>query len=369
MAKIGRNDPCPCGSGKKYKKCHLNREGQPIFTEGEVKGMASSHKIQKKCFHPSAGKVTCKGKIINAHTVSKSGSLKRIANNGKVLHFKPDINSLFETGGKLIAKEVGVNVASTFPGFCQHHDKEMFAPVEDVEFESTQYNCFLLGFRALTKEIYTKQSALELTPKMRELDRGRDQYLQMQIQSFIDAYKAGIELGMRDLNYHKEIYDKSYNNNDFSESYYYVVKHKEIPNILYSGAIYPEFDFEGNALQKLGTSARLDSLSVNAISLPSGGAVVFHWIGESEVNEQLIKSLHGISDNKKASAITQFAFECFENLFINPTWWNVIGSKRLDLEKRVLCGATNKMHSKSCFIPTGDEYYIWNEPVIESNII
>jgi uncharacterized protein YecA (UPF0149 family) len=20
--KIGRNDPCPCGSGKKYKKCH-----------------------------------------------------------------------------------------------------------------------------------------------------------------------------------------------------------------------------------------------------------------------------------------------------------------------------------------------------------
>jgi SEC-C motif len=26
-AKIGRNDPCPCGSGKKYKKCH---EGQAL---------------------------------------------------------------------------------------------------------------------------------------------------------------------------------------------------------------------------------------------------------------------------------------------------------------------------------------------------
>ncbi|MYA29588.1 MAG: hypothetical protein F4Z24_10065, partial [Nitrospira sp. SB0666_bin_27] len=21
-AKVGRNEPCPCGSGKKYKKCH-----------------------------------------------------------------------------------------------------------------------------------------------------------------------------------------------------------------------------------------------------------------------------------------------------------------------------------------------------------
>jgi len=24
MSKVGRNEPCPCGSGKKYKKCHLN---------------------------------------------------------------------------------------------------------------------------------------------------------------------------------------------------------------------------------------------------------------------------------------------------------------------------------------------------------
>ncbi|MEQ1674882.1 MAG: SEC-C metal-binding domain-containing protein [Candidatus Nitrotoga sp.] len=24
--KIGRNDPCPCGSGKKYKKCCLAKE-------------------------------------------------------------------------------------------------------------------------------------------------------------------------------------------------------------------------------------------------------------------------------------------------------------------------------------------------------
>jgi preprotein translocase subunit SecA len=22
LPKVGRNDPCPCGSGKKYKQCH-----------------------------------------------------------------------------------------------------------------------------------------------------------------------------------------------------------------------------------------------------------------------------------------------------------------------------------------------------------
>ena len=29
MQKIGRNEPCPCGSGKKYKKCHyLIKDGK-----------------------------------------------------------------------------------------------------------------------------------------------------------------------------------------------------------------------------------------------------------------------------------------------------------------------------------------------------
>jgi preprotein translocase subunit SecA len=25
-ARVGRNDPCPCGSGKKYKNCHMKME-------------------------------------------------------------------------------------------------------------------------------------------------------------------------------------------------------------------------------------------------------------------------------------------------------------------------------------------------------
>lgn len=31
MAKIGRNDPCPCGSGRKYKRCCLGKQ-QPTGT-------------------------------------------------------------------------------------------------------------------------------------------------------------------------------------------------------------------------------------------------------------------------------------------------------------------------------------------------
>ena len=41
MFKVGRNDPCPCGSGKKFKKCHLGREEELLddlveLDEGEA---------------------------------------------------------------------------------------------------------------------------------------------------------------------------------------------------------------------------------------------------------------------------------------------------------------------------------------------
>lgn len=36
MKKLGRNEPCPCGSGKKYKQCCLNKPATPggfVYTD------------------------------------------------------------------------------------------------------------------------------------------------------------------------------------------------------------------------------------------------------------------------------------------------------------------------------------------------
>jgi tetratricopeptide (TPR) repeat protein len=30
MSEVGRNDPCPCGSGKKYKHCCLRKQTAPV---------------------------------------------------------------------------------------------------------------------------------------------------------------------------------------------------------------------------------------------------------------------------------------------------------------------------------------------------
>ena len=40
VKKIGRNEPCPCGSGKKYKECHAH--------EGETFLQKLAHEEEKK---------------------------------------------------------------------------------------------------------------------------------------------------------------------------------------------------------------------------------------------------------------------------------------------------------------------------------
>ncbi|MAE28149.1 MAG: hypothetical protein CMJ87_04075 [Planctomycetes bacterium] len=41
--KVSRNSPCPCGSGRKYKKCHLGREFDlPIELE-RLSGISDPH--------------------------------------------------------------------------------------------------------------------------------------------------------------------------------------------------------------------------------------------------------------------------------------------------------------------------------------
>jgi hypothetical protein len=45
LPKTGRNDPCPCGSGKKFKKCHMGREGELVLRKKEALDPEAGRKI------------------------------------------------------------------------------------------------------------------------------------------------------------------------------------------------------------------------------------------------------------------------------------------------------------------------------------
>ena len=84
--KIGRNAPCPCGSGKKYKKCCLGKENNPDYSIPEnisviYKQLRKSAQF-KECLYPDHSR--CSEKIIKAHSIQNNTILSKISDNGKV---------------------------------------------------------------------------------------------------------------------------------------------------------------------------------------------------------------------------------------------------------------------------------------------
>ncbi|HBF42265.1 MAG TPA: hypothetical protein DDW42_01305 [Desulfobacteraceae bacterium] len=78
MKKIGRNDPCPCGSGKKFKNCHLGREDELSSIQSE--------KLKKDV----AKKITSLPEINYGRSKEIAGSLeiKEITGNDNILRIK-----------------------------------------------------------------------------------------------------------------------------------------------------------------------------------------------------------------------------------------------------------------------------------------
>jgi hypothetical protein len=48
---VGRNDPCPCGSGKKYKKCCELRLGKRKFTASVIPSGGKASQISTSFFN------------------------------------------------------------------------------------------------------------------------------------------------------------------------------------------------------------------------------------------------------------------------------------------------------------------------------
>ncbi|WP_443134840.1 SEC-C metal-binding domain-containing protein, partial [Idiomarina sp. A28L] len=54
-----RNEPCWCGSGKKWKVCHRDRHKQEVVPPGKITHEISVAQQRGLCLHPDAGVATC----------------------------------------------------------------------------------------------------------------------------------------------------------------------------------------------------------------------------------------------------------------------------------------------------------------------
>lgn len=319
------------------------------------------------CLHPEASDDTCSKKIIRSHTLQRKGGLSAIAENGHVISTKVGFEKIFKNEGRVIPDKVGLRSASTFMGFCNRHDTEMFRPVETSTALLADENCFLLSFRALAYEYFQKKSALNMKDTMREMDKGKPFEAQCAIQEQLNVMEQGERLGMRDLEAWKRQYDDAFLAKDFGAYKFYSVAFSDILPIVACGAFHPQFDFQGNALQKLGRgSLEYENITYNLTVFNGHTVAVLSWRGEEEGPAwAFTKSLATIPSTEKADATVRLAFEHLENTYMKPTWW--YGLPEIDRQatiRRMSSGLPGIGRSPDCLKP--DEYgFLFDVEIVE----
>jgi SEC-C motif len=319
--KLGRNDRCWCGSGKKYKVCHLDREKQTPTRPWE--GDAAIHASDKssECLHVGTGVGNvCGEPAINSHTVPTK-MLKQIARNGHVYCHSGSVQDLEKNQGRLSVKSIGVNHASALRVFCRTHDNDVFIPLEQGPFVGSHVQCFLLAYRSICHEFFRKRRAHRATTAaMKFLDRGKSLPQQVYIQSILAERMQGLDAGMQDILKQKQRFDSMQAGKDYSDIRGFIVTFENVPDVLCSSAIGPKCDFVGQPLQDLGNfSKKLELITFSLIATENGGAFVFAWHSDGDAAcRPLATSLAKLDDHDVPHAIIRFIFEFCENHYLRP---------------------------------------------------
>jgi hypothetical protein len=370
--KIGRNEPCWCGSGKKFKYCHQNRDKEKPIQQQEVREALKKAFNKKCCLHPQANSNVCRGGIVRAHTIQRSGGLKRIAKEGHVYRCLVESN-LHKPLEGFQPKLVGIRNASTFTGFCARHDDEAFAPIEKHSFENSIGQVFLLTYRAICHELFVKNAHYELEGVRRKLDRGWSPEEQLIYQQYINDETTGVLKTLQELDQIKTTCDVILTSGDYSQVRYYIVSFYEAPEILCSAVHQPEYNFKGEILQRLGDMSRpANWIHFTLTATDKGGAAVFSWLGDNEVCLSFIRSLHSLSDEDIPHAVVRYVFEFFENTYLAPLWWDKLDpSIQKKLVKRQLTEASlfsEHERTETCLLDDGIRAVAWKVTSRDTNV-
>lgn len=326
---IGRNDPCWCGSGEKYKRCHLTREDEAPLNWSQLRSLHQKPFLNKKiCLHPDAP-TGCR-KIIRAHTIQRAGIMQDLVDKDQhVLTFHP-IDPTNHGAPKI--HRVGWREASTFFGFCEVHDGTLFTPIEQEPFAGLARQIALIGYRALCHELYQKQAAADAqTTLQRNLDRGLQEPDQRFVQEALAIEAAGRHAGLLDLRAVKNIYDEALRSDNYATFHSAVLAFRGAPIIASTGSVHVDFDLQGNRLQSIARDpAPIHGLNFAIINTTEGCAFVATWPRQFDKCNAFISSLLHHEPANIPSLLIEFCFAYVENTYFSHEWW----TKLQDANKR-----------------------------------
>ncbi len=280
------------------------------------------------CSYPVAGVDPCSPDITKAHTIQRRGGLAAIAEKGHVMTVKPSLKDMIETDGNPEPKLVGVAKASIFPGFCNKHDTDLFRAIEGKTIVLDQEVAFLFAFRAIAYERFSKTTQLRIHELQRDSDKGMPFHIQAAIQTLLATQIAGVKIGIEDVDRWKADYDTRLVSGDRSNFHFHAFRFDTVLPVVACGAFHPEYDFDGNALQRLARRGfDFEHMAIIVTAFDAQTVAIFAWIGARDgPAAKLASSFEALTEDRKADALVRLLFIHTDNIFLRPSWWNALPS-------------------------------------------
>lgn len=330
-----RNKPCWCGSQKKFKDCHYDRENQRQDNPWDAVSANKKAFSQKKCFAKGTGLGDCAGQIVKAHTVSRGPNLSKIAKNGKVTRYSADISKIKKNRGKLSVSDVGISNASVFYGFCAAHDRSLFSCIENEAFIGRPDQCLAVAFRTLSREFYGKDALTHLRDTLRPGDKGMSLAGQFQYQEILDLMKRGNEAAKKDLQITFDVLLNALVNNNAEILCSLVIKFSGQLPFMFAGAWSPFTDFYGEDLQDGTSYEPVEQIIVSSFAGENCGFISLSWVKkENSAGKVIANQIQQLADEDKAEACLQLVTKHVENIFFSPDWFRSLNTgqrKQLDV--------------------------------------
>lgn len=316
IMKIGRNELCPCKSGKKFKKCHGALQDQPVLLNPNIplasalNRRMSDSKI-KQCIHPEKEK--CSVEIIKAHSIQNNRILNRIGRNGELYMVKP---APTPTSFKLGFKTIGRNVATTFTGFCGYHDNLLFEPIEDKEYVGEEQQNFLFAYRTFSFEYHKELEAQNAHKKIADVKPSF-----VRNESYL-GLAQNYELGINDSLRHKGKFDEALTNGEYGVVETVQLVFEGAVGISVSAGFFLEYDINGRVLNDLSLEDEyMRLLMLNVFPQDDRTIVLFSWLKEdAEFYKGFREQLLALKPEEQVQMLNNLIPAYCENVVYNPDY-------------------------------------------------
>ena len=319
--KVYPNDSCPCGSGKKYKLCCKGKQDDvdfvnPLNLLDNYKRIRKESRI-KQCLHPNNEE--CSEKIIGAHSIQNNKILKRISSNGMVFMPCPKPDNPFAPMTSYGRKE-----ATVFTGFCGHHDKTLFQPIEDRDFEKTEEQVFLYTYRCFALEYHKKQEV----KKMEQIIFTKRPSL-VNMPDAEDPFK-GNKMAIEDFIEDKKIFDKAILEKDYSVLTSIIWEFDKAVKFACTGFEALQYDLNNRRVQDLLDFSK-PAQHVYVCVFPENEKTycIISWFKKNDgMFSSYYEQLNGLDEVKKRNFINNLLPMISESLVVNPEAWEKLSQSQ-----------------------------------------